>query len=160
MRCHLILWCKLSQNSWVVPKMAGNKSTMLFKHWNNCLRNSSVCFLCSRTQTWHSEEWWLLCRESTLRKIFLNPRPQMPSNYSSLLAKMSCFILGLSRSCSVDRGWAAPEPGGAESRKAVAGDVSATSGPEAVQTSAGLHRQHHSWGKCPPKGRYWRWSST
>lgn len=85
---------KFSQNSWVVPKMPKKKSTMLVKPWNNCLRSSSVYFLCSRTQTWHSEKWWLLCQESTLIKICLNPRPQMLSNYSSLLPKMSCFILG------------------------------------------------------------------
>lgn len=74
------------------------------------------------------------------KKICLNPRPQMLSNYSSLLPKMSCFILGLSRIFSVVTGWAALEPGllsatRAESRKAVAWHVSATSWPEVVQTS-------------------------
>lgn len=76
-----------------------------------CLRSSSVYFLCSRTQTWHLEEWWLLCQERTLRKICLNPRPQMLSNYSTLLSRMSCFILGLSRGSSVVAGWAALESG-------------------------------------------------
>lgn len=102
---------KFSQNSWVVPEMPGNKSTMLFKHWNNCLRSSGVYFLCSRTQSWHSQEWWLLCQESTLRKICLNRRPGMLSNYSSLLPNMSCFILGLSWGFSVATGWAALELG-------------------------------------------------
>jgi len=92
---------KFSRNRWVVPKL----ETAV------CLRSSSVPILCSRTRTWRLEELRPLCQGNTLRKMCPNPRPQMLSSYSSLLSKVSRFILGLSRSFSVVAEWAAQEPG-------------------------------------------------
>lgn len=126
-----MVWSSAKTSEWFLRCQGTNSPCFSNIERIFCLRSSSVYFLCSRTQTWHLEEWWLLCQERTLRKICLNPRPQMLSNYSTLLSRMSCFILGLSRGSSVVAGWAALVRCATrvESRKAVVWDVSATCWP-------------------------------